>query len=69
MKLNSDKSHPLVSDHHYEETCINIGNNRIWESKNAELLGITIDKDLKFEKHVNKICSKANRKLNVFSRM
>ena len=48
---------------------INIANNRIWESKNIELLGITIEKDLKFDKHVNKICSKANRKLNVLSRM
>ena len=48
---------------------INIGNNRIWESKNVELLGITIGKDLKLDEHVNKICSKANRKLNVLSRM
>ena len=44
---------------------INIGNNKIWESKNVELLGITIDKDLKFDKQVNEICSKANRKLNI----
>ena len=51
MKLNSDKCHLLVSGHHYEE----IGNKRIWESKNVELLGITIDIDLKFDKHVNKI--------------
>ena len=50
---------------HYEEMFINVGNNRIWESKNVELLGITKDKD----KHRNKIYSKANRKLNVLSRM
>ena len=43
--------------------------NRIWESKIVELLGITIDKDLKYDKHMHKICSKANRKLNVLSRM
>ena len=48
---------------------ISTGNNRIWESKNVDLLGITTDKDLKFGKHVTKICSKANRKLNVLSRM
>ena len=48
---------------------INIGNNKIWESKYVELLGITIDKDLKFDKKVNEICSKANRKLNILSRM
>ena len=54
MKLNSDKCHLLVSGHHSEEMLINIGNNRIRERKNVELLGITIDKDLKFDKHVNK---------------
>ena len=48
---------------------INIGNNRIWENKNVKLLGITIGKNLEFDKHVNNICSKANRKLNVLSRM
>ena len=69
MKLNSDKCHLLVSGHQYEEMFINIGNNRIQKSKNIELLGITTDKYLKFDKHVNKICSKANRKLNVLSRM
>ena len=55
-KLNSDKCHLLVSGHFYEEMFINIRNNRIWESKNVELLGITMDKDLKFEKQVNEIC-------------
>ena len=69
MKLNSNKCHLLISCHHYEEMFINIGNSRIWESKNVELLGITIGKDLKLDEHVNKICSKANRKLNVLSRM
>ena len=56
MKLNSDKCHLLVSSHYYEEFFIKIENNRIWESENVELLGITIDKALKFDKHVNKIC-------------
>ena len=69
MKLNSEKCHLLVSGHHSEEIFINIGNKRIWESKNFELFGIMIDKDLKFDKHVSKICSKANRKLNVLLRM
>ena len=56
MKLNNGKCHLLVPGHHYEEMFINIGNNRIWESKNVELLGITMEKDLKFEKQVNEIC-------------
>ena len=69
MKLNSDKCLLLVSGYHYEEMFINIGNKRILESKNVELLRITINKDLKFDKHVNKKCSQAKRKLNVLSRM
>ena len=69
MKLNSDKCHLLVSGHNYEEMFVEIGNDKIWESKSVKLLGITIDKELKFDKHVDKICSKANRKLNVLSRM
>ena len=69
MKLNSYKCHVLGSGHHYEEMFIDIGNKLILESKNVELLEITIDKGLKFDKHVNKICSKANKKLNVLSRM
>ena len=67
--MNIDKYHLLVSGHHYREMFIKIGTNRIWESKNVELCGITIDKDLKFDEHVNKIWSKANRKLNILSRM
>ena len=69
MKLNSDKCHLLVSGHHYEEMFVKIGNDIIWESKSVKLLGIIIDKELKFDKHVDKICSKANRKLSVLSRM
>ena len=69
MKLSSDKCHLLVSGHHYEETFVNIGKDKIWESKSVKLLGITIDKELKFDKHVDQACLKANKKLNVLSRM
>ena len=70
MKLNSDKCHLLVSGHHYEEMFVNIGKDIIWESKTVELLGITIDKEFdKFDKYINQVCSKANEKLNVLSRM
>ena len=69
MKLNSDKCHLLVSGHHYEEMFVNIGKDIIWESKTVKLLGITIDKELKFDKHINQVSSTANKKLNVLSRM
>ena len=69
MKLNSDKLHLLISGNYFEKMFINFGSNRIWENKNVELLEITIGKDVKFHKHVNKICSNANRKINLLSRM
>ena len=47
----------------------NIGKELIWESNDVKLLGVTIDRDLKFDKHVLKLCSKANQKLSAFSRM
>ena len=59
----------LVSGHYYEEMFVNIGKDIIRESKTVKLLGITIDKELKFDKHINQVCSTANKKLNVLSRM
>ena len=68
MKLNIDKC-LHISSHHFNEMFTNIRNNRIWGSENVELLGVTIDKDLNFCKYGNKICSKANIKLIVLSRI
>ena len=39
------------------------------ESIDVKLLGVTVDRDLKFDKHVLKLCSKANQKLSAPSRM
>ena len=36
----------------------------MWESNDVKLLGVTNDRDLKFDQHVLKLCSKANQKLN-----
>ena len=35
----------------------------------SKLLGVTFDNKLKFEKHINTICQKANRKLNALARI
>ena len=69
MKLNTDKCHLLVSGHRYEHMWIRVGLDKIWEDKEAKLLGITIDNDLKFDQHVSDICLKANRKLSALIRM
>ena len=46
---------------------MNIGKNLIWESNDVKPLGVTIDRYLKSDKHVLKLCSKANQKLSVLS--
>ena len=46
MKLNEDKCHLLVAGHRHEILWANIGNARIWESKNEKLLGVVIDRNL-----------------------
>ena len=41
----------------------------VWESNDVKLLGITLNNNLKFDKHVSNICSKANRKLSTLARV
>ena len=69
MKLNTDKCHLLVSGVKYEQMWAQIGMDKIWEEKQAKLLGITIDTELKFEVHISNLCSKGNLKLSVPSRL
>ena len=69
MKLNTDRCRLIVSGYKHEQVWANIAKYLIWESNNVKLLGVTIDRDLKFDKHVLKLCSKANQKLSALSRM
>ena len=43
--------------------------NIVWESNDVMLLGIILDNNLKFDKHVSNICSKANTKLSALTRV
>ena len=62
MKANSDKSHILLSCSEPSTALI--------ESNTKEIfLGITIDRDLKFDEHVNNLCKKACQKLNALVRL
>ena len=69
MKMNPEKCHLLISGHRYELVFANIGENKIYEEKEVKLLGVTIDNELKFDKHVSDLCNKANRKLSALIRM
>ena len=42
---------------------------RVYNSQSKKLLGVTFDNKSKFEKHINTICQKANRKLNAHARI
>lgn len=69
MKLNSDKCHLLISGFKYQTHWAMAGTSKIWESSNEKLLGITIDRDLKFNQHISNICKKAGRKLTALGRL
>ena len=46
----------------------NVGQSKIWESEKQKLLGVIIDKHLKFEEHILKECKKAGQKLSALAR-
>ena len=68
MKINADKCHLIVSGHTHEHTWVKLENEMIWEENNVKLLGIQIDSQLKFDNHVQNICSKAGRKLSALNK-
>ena len=58
MKLNTDKCHLLVAGHKSEHTWVRVGPDKIWEDHSVKLLGVSIDNELKFDKHVLNIIKK-----------
>ena len=60
MKANHDKCNILLSTK--ESLNIQIANFAIKSSKAKRFLGITLDKNIKFDIHVESICLKANIK-------
>ena len=67
MKTNHDKCHILLNTQ--ERFNIQIANFTIKFSKAKKLIGIILEKNLKFDMHVESICQKANRKLNALARI
>ena len=54
-----------LSGFKYERCYVRVGTDKIWEENYVRLLGICIDNDLKFDKHVKEIFLKANQKLSI----
>ena len=50
------------------DTSIQIYNKRICNSDSQKLLGVSIDKKLRFNDHVSNLCNKASQKLNALAR-
>ena len=69
MKLNQSKCHLLISGTTNEHLWAKVGDNMIWESSQEKLLGLTIDKNLNFTKHLEGICKKASGKVTALARM
>ena len=67
MKANHGKHHLLL--HTKEDANIQISYTTINCSRSQKLLGIVFDNKLKFDKHIENICQKANRKLNALARV
>ena len=67
MKVNADKCYLLITDNY--EASANINKFEIESSKKEELLGISIDTRLFFEKLITSLCKKASQKLYVLARM
>ena len=69
MKLNQDKCHFLLVGHTPERLWVKVGENIIWESDEEKLLGLIIDKNLKFSEHISTICKKVSAKVTALARM
>ena len=67
MKPNPDKCHLIVCN--ANNAYISLENEKIDASDSVKLLGINIDKDLKFNEHVSNLCKKGNQKLHALARI
>ena len=70
MMLNAAKCHFLLSGpkNVVEHTYVNVGEQIIWESLKEKLLGLTLEKNLKFQDHVHSMIKKASGKLAALTR-
>ena len=67
MKANLGKCYMLLRS--TESLNFQISERVIHNSQSSNLLAVNFDNTLKFEKHINIICQKANRKLNALARI
>ena len=66
-KINTDKCRLLLNSQ--EPNFLKIDDLRINNYLSEKVLGITFDRKLKFNKHIEDICQKASQKLNALARL
>ena len=69
MKLNESKCKLLVTGNKEEVIIASVGDVNVIESHKVKLLGICIDRELKFNENVNIKCNIAGKKLNALMRL
>ena len=75
FKINSLKANPgkfqfmVLSANKNDCFNLNVAGKVILSSSEVKLLGITIDYELKFKKHINELCRKASYKLHALQRI
>ena len=52
-----------------EQICFDLNGSKIKCEEHVKLLGVTIDYELNFDKHISEICKKSARQLNVLKRI
>ena len=68
MILNPQKFHYLVLGNRSNSDTINLNGTKLASSSYEKLLGILIDRDLSFDKHIKSLCRTADQKLNTIAR-
>jgi exonuclease III len=68
MKLNTDKCHLIVGGSKHEQVFAKIGENIVWEGREYRLLGVTIEKQLKFDTQIKGLIKTAHQKLSALIR-
>ena len=66
LKVNPSKCHLFLSPFNLKS--INIKNFSIEGSSSEKFLGVTVDSNFTFEKHINELCKKGNQKLHALAR-
>ena len=70
MKANPEKfQFMILSKKSYQRQKLSVNNFTIDESDEVKLLGLAIDKELNFSKHIDKLCGNAQYKLHALRRI